>query len=137
LNITRRFRSAGEIVPRILIIDDNETNREVFKWALADICTIDEMSDGVGAANKIAGENYDLIFLDLMMPMVDGYEVVNELAFDHPDKLRDVVVVTAVLDQDKVEGLQKQGVAAVVERPYTPDDIKNLYEAYLPGSPVQ
>ena len=69
----------------ILIIDDNETNREVFKWALADFCTIDEMSDGVGAASKIAESDYDLIFLDLMMPMVDGYEVITELAFDNPD----------------------------------------------------
>lgn len=117
---------------RILIIDDNETNREVFKWALADICAIDEMSDGVGAASKIASSNYDLIFLDLMMPMVDGYEVVSDLAFDHPEKLRDVVIVTAVLDQDKVADLQKQGVAAVVERPYTPDDIKKLYKTHMP-----
>jgi CheY-like chemotaxis protein len=120
------------MVARILIIDDNETNREVFKWALAGICTIDEMSDGVGAASKIAGSDYDLIFLDLMMPMVDGYEVVNDLAYDHPDKLKDVVVVTAVLDQDKVSDLKTQGVAAVVERPYTPDDIKALYARHVP-----
>ncbi|MDG2045122.1 MAG: response regulator [Maricaulis sp.] len=121
----------------ILIIDDNETNREVFKWALADFCTIDDMSDGVGAASKIAESDYDLIFLDLMMPMVDGYEVITELAFDNPDKLKDVVVVTAVLDQDKVASLRNQGVAAIVERPYTPDDIKALYHAHIPTSEAQ
>jgi CheY-like chemotaxis protein len=47
------------MVTHILIIDDNETNREVFKWALADFCTIDEMSDGVGAASKIAESDTD------------------------------------------------------------------------------
>jgi len=121
-------------VKRILVIDDSEANREVFKWALGDFCQIDEMSSGVGAAEKIASTSYDLIFLDLMMPIVDGYQVIEDLVIENSKDLENIVVVTAVLNQEKVDDLQKTGVAAVVERPYLPDDITRLFKKYCRDS---
>jgi len=121
-------------VKHILVIDDSESNREVFKWALGDICQIDELSSGVGAVDKISTINYDLIFLDLMMPIVDGYQVIEDLAIEQSKALGRVVVVTAVLNQEKVDDLRKAGVAAVVERPYLPDDITQLFNTYCSDS---
>ena len=117
-----------------MVIDDSESNREVFKWALGDICQIDELSSGVGAVEKISANDYDLIFLDLMMPIVDGYQVIEDLVIEQSKALERIVVVTAVLNQEKVDDLQKSGVAAVVERPYLPEDITQLFKAYCSNS---
>lgn len=57
----------------VLIVDDDSINREIFRRALDGICDISERGNGVGTALAIREGRPDLVFLDLMMPIVDGF----------------------------------------------------------------
>ncbi|WP_203293703.1 response regulator [Maricaulis parjimensis] len=116
---------------RILIVDDDPVNRELFRWALCEHCQIDELTNGNGAADQIVRGAYDLVLLDIMMPLVDGVEVVEELGQSRPDLLQQVVVVTAALNTEFASRIRAWPVGALVERPYDPEDILALYNKHI------
>ena len=57
---------------------------------------VDAVGDGAEALTKLADDHYDLLILDLMMPQVDGFEVLRRLREKMPSQLRRVIVMTAV-----------------------------------------
>lgn len=58
---------------KVLIVDDEQKIREVLRMYLEkDGFTVGEAADGEEALNLVAGERWDLIVLDLMMPGIDG-----------------------------------------------------------------
>lgn len=57
---------------------------------------VDAVGDGAEALEKLADDKYDLLILDLMMPQVDGFEVLRRLREKMPSQLRRVIVMTAV-----------------------------------------
>lgn len=116
---------------RILIIDDDSVNREIFRWALDADFHIDEMSNGVGAAARISGGGYDLVLLDIMMPIVDGVEVVEDLAETDRAALARVLVVTAALNTRLTEQLGRYPLAGIAARPHDPAEIQVLIGQYL------
>jgi CheY-like chemotaxis protein len=116
---------------RILIIDDDSVNREIFRWALGAEFEIHEMKSGIGAADRISGGDYDLVVLDLMMPVVDGVEVVKDLAHVDQSALARVLVVTAALNTHATEQLSGYPLAGIAARPYDPDEIKVLVGRHL------
>ena len=121
---------------RILIIDDDATNREILKWELCKDCEVEEMSTGEGAASAIAAGDHDLILLDQMMPFKSGMEVVEELRAEAPDKLRLIVLVTAALTRELVASASRFELAGAVERPYLPEEIRALVDRYCPEDPA-
>ena len=59
----------------ILVVDDNETNREVVSAVLELFgCTIDSATNGSEAIEKVTANNYDLVFMDCRMPVMDGFQ---------------------------------------------------------------
>jgi CheY-like chemotaxis protein len=52
-------------------------------------------SDGVEAVLKLGVAEYDVIVLDLMMPNLDGFTFINQLAESQPDRLRSIIVTSA------------------------------------------
>jgi len=80
---------------RALIVDDEPLPRERIRTLLAEhrnIEVIGECQDGQEAANKILAERPDLVFLDIQMPELDGFEVIKAIG---PDDLPAIVFVTA------------------------------------------
>jgi adenylate cyclase len=93
--------------PRILIVDDNETNRDILVTRLAtqgyDLC---QAADGEEALRAAKESQPDLILLDVMMPKIDGIEVCRRLKSDKSLPFMPIVLVTAKADtKDVVEGL--------------------------------
>ncbi len=117
--------------PCVLVVDDDPVNREVFRCSLEGHCHIAEMTSGVGVADYIAEHRPDLVFLDMMMPIVDGFEVVEAIQQKHPAYLASIVLVTAAASDPRVMRLSDCGVAGVHERPYDPDEIVGLMQKYI------
>jgi class 3 adenylate cyclase/CheY-like chemotaxis protein len=93
---------------RILIVDDNETNRDILKTRLAvhgyDLL---EAGDGEHALAVAKEHNPDLILLDVMMPKLDGIEVCRRLKHDPGFAFTSIILVTARADsKDVVAGLE-------------------------------
>jgi adenylate cyclase len=93
--------------PRILIVDDNETNRDILATRLAthgyDLC---QAADGEEALVAARTQLPDLILLDVMMPKLNGVEVCRRLKGDPALPFMSIILVTAKADtKDIVAGL--------------------------------
>jgi adenylate cyclase len=97
--------------PRILIVDDNPTNREVLQVRLnSQGYEVITAVDGEDALAKVREFEPDLVLLDVMMPKLDGISVVKQLKQDSKLRFIPVILVTAKADtRDVVIGLDAGG----------------------------
>ena len=110
---------------RVLIVDDNKLNIKVATKALKDFdFDIDECYNGEECLEKIAsGEDYDLILMDIMMPVMSGETALEKLK-DMPNFDTPVIALTA----DAVVGAEDkyldEGFASYISKPFNRDQIK-------------
>lgn len=84
---------------RILVVDDNQTNRLTLSLSLKHQGhTVAVAENGQQALDKLRTEQFDLVLLDIVMPKMDGYQVLAQLKAD--DRLRDIpVIVISALEE--------------------------------------
>ena len=127
-----RKKTAGfhfEAMPygRVLVVDDVETNLYVAKGLLRPYkIAVETAESGLEAIAKIkSGEVYDIVFMDHMMPDLDGVEVtkiLREMGYDHP-----IVALTANTVKGVSELFESSGFSGFISKPI---DVKQL-NAYL------
>lgn len=84
--------------------------------------------EGLDLARKLKP---DLVFLDVMLPDLDGYKICEALKLDKETNPIPIIMVTALTaDADRVQGF-RVGADAYVAKPYTPDDIAGAVERAL------
>jgi CheY-like chemotaxis protein len=108
--------------PTVLIVDDTETNIDVLLDLLNDYDVIVAIS-GQSALEVAYEENPDLILLDIMMPVMDGYEVCEKLKNDETTKNIPVVFITAKTDEDSIERAYEVGGIDYVTKPFKPREL--------------
>ena len=65
--------SGWAVAPKVLLVEDDPVCRKLSsKFLQVFGCQIDVAEDGVSAVNKVNMEKYDLVFMDIMMPHLDG-----------------------------------------------------------------
>jgi len=103
---------------KILIVDDEPLNVDYLEQRLEDLnYQIITAADGQEALDKIKSEQPDLVLLDLMMPVLDGFAVLSEVKAD--PSLRDTPVIIISADHDSksiVRGI-KQGADDYLTKP--------------------
>ncbi|MEE8536003.1 MAG: response regulator, partial [Kiloniellales bacterium] len=88
---------------KILVVDDLESNRDVLSRRLArDGHRVEVASGGREALRRIASEDFDLVLLDLMMPDMNGFEVLTRLKADERLHETPVIMVSALDEMDSV-----------------------------------
>jgi signal transduction histidine kinase/FixJ family two-component response regulator len=94
---------------RILLVDDNATNRQVAKLFLAQLrCEITEAVNGAEALERLAAQAFDLVLLDVHMPVMDGCETIRRIrASTETWAALPVIALTA----DAMEGDRERFVA--------------------------
>jgi len=94
---------------RILLVDDNATNRQVAKLFLARLqCVIVEAANGVEALERLGSQPFDVVLLDVHMPVMDGCETIRRIRSSHqPWSVLPVIALTA----DAMEGDRERFVA--------------------------
>jgi twitching motility two-component system response regulator PilH len=111
-------------VRKVLVVDDSAADLANIKAILSDAgCIVVTASSGKESLDKARSENPSLIFMDVVMPGMDGYEACRLLAADAATKGIPVVFVTSKGQKaDKVWG-ELQGAKGHVTKPYTADQI--------------
>jgi adenylate cyclase len=107
--------------PKILIVDDEPFNLDYLEQELEDLpYDIITARDGREALNRVKRERPDLILLDIMMPVMDGFSVLAQLKAD--PALRDipVIVISAMNDLESVIRGIKQGAEDYLPKPFEP-----------------
>lgn len=118
---------------RVLFADDDLSIRQL-------VCTIirreglevDCVSDGSEAIEKLREHQYAVILLDLMMPRLDGFSVIEHLKAHMPEKKPVVLVVTAYADQ-RFKEVDPAIVAGVIRKPFEVADLGNLVRLCVHG----
>ncbi len=119
---------------RILVVEDDAAIRR----ALVDVLefsgyVVAEAADGeAGLRMAIAGEN-DLVLLDVLMPKLDGFEVLEELRRSR-SRLPVIMLTARGAEEDRVRGL-KGGADDYVVKPFSPDELLARVEAVLRRTP--
>ncbi|MBE5878626.1 MAG: response regulator [Lachnospiraceae bacterium] len=124
----------------ILVVDDNELNRKVFAGLLkATRVQIDEACGGRECLSKVQEKKYDIIFLDHMMPDMDGMETLHAMKElgEFPSKEAPVVILTANAIVGAREKYLEEGFDAFLAKPIDYKKLEALVAELLDESLVQ
>src|SRR5512133_3748589 len=108
---------------RILIVDDEEIVIRSCVRILGDSCyAVDSVQSGFEALKKVDETAYDILILDVMMPKMDGLEVLQHVKERHPDV--DVIMMTGLSEIQTAVKAMKLGAFDYLSKPFDPDELK-------------
>ena len=109
--------------PIVLLVDDNEATTTLLTALLHREFEIEVVSDGVDAVERLKTKNYGAIVLDLLMPQLDGYGVLDFVADNNPDLLKRILVVSAALTRKEIERVKRYSVCEIISKPFEVDSL--------------
>ena len=115
----------------ILVADDDEEIQNITSTFLEFLgYTVIRAKNGNEAISKYREHKPGLVFLDVKMPKMDGYETFFELEKEFPDTK--VIFMTAHVDFSKWNDAKKKHALDLIEKPYSFEKLKTLTEKYYP-----
>jgi DNA-binding response OmpR family regulator len=120
----------------ILICDDNEFIREALRVFLSDNpdFQLDFAVDGKVASDKIIGQAYDLIIMDLQMPFFSGTEIIRMLREVQQNQTPIIVLSGHFTDEVNKNTFEKYAIECVLTKPFSPaqlmDSMATIFEAH-------
>ena len=115
---------------RILIVDDEEiVIRSCLRILAGDEFQVEAVQDGREALRKIEENPYDVMILDIMMPNIDGLEVLRRVKETHPNV--DVIMITGLSQIDTAVQAMKLGAFDYISKPFEPDELKLVVQRAL------
>jgi len=115
---------------RILIVDDEEiVIRSCLRILGENGHEAEAVQSGGDALRKIEESRYDVMILDIMMPRMDGLEVLQRVKETHPDI--DVIMITGLSQIETAVKAMKLGAFDYLPKPFDPDELKLVVERAL------
>ncbi len=117
-------------IRKVLVVDDTATDLKKLEQIISDAgYTVITAASGKDAVNKAKQEQPDAVFLDVIMPDMNGFQVCRAIKTDASTKAIPVVIVSSKSEKtDKVWGAE-QGAQGYITKPYTPDQIVSQLRA--------
>jgi CheY-like chemotaxis protein len=122
---------------RILVADDEEAIRSTLEMILKSSgFEVDFAANGEETLKKITSELYDLLLLDIVMPKIDGYVVLQQVRKIYPGL--PVVFITAYGEAEKIEeSIGQYKLTSVIEKPFTPREVLEVVDRAIRSKKVQ
>ena len=119
VTVSRTGAAAAEAPARILLVDDLEVNREIAVAMLRQAGhTVETASDGAEAAAAVAANDYDLVLMDVQMPVVDGFEATARIrALPPPKGDVPIVAMTAYATRQDIDRCLAVGMNGHLAKP--------------------
>lgn len=118
--------------PLVLVVDDNEDNLLLLAFLLEQLgCTIVIAADGRTALDLAKRYQPTLILLDMMLPDIDGIEVLSHLRQNPFTAMTPVIAVTAMARAEDRERILAAGCNEYITKPYMIDELETLLRDYL------
>ncbi len=120
---------------KILVVDDNAANRKVFRHLLKEtLVQVTDVESGMECLELVQKNRYDLIFLDHMMPDMDGVETLHRIKELPGCPCRDtpIIVLTANAVSGAKENYLSEGFDDFLSKPIVPDKLENMIISRLP-----
>jgi|ERR1051325_9820968 CheY-like chemotaxis protein len=104
--------------PQVLLVDDNEATCTLVTALLQREFTVEVASDGTEALEHLKTKKYASILLDLRMPGLDGFGVLEFLQSTTPEAVSRVLVLTAALSERELARVKEFDVCGIVAKPF-------------------
>lgn len=115
----------------ILVVEDHPLNQKVAKLLLEELsCNVDIAPTGSLAYRAVNKKHYDLIFMDLGLPDIDGYAATEKIRKKHPNI--PIVGLTAHTDSDDIERCFSIKMNDVLTKPVTIEDFRRVLSQLIP-----
>jgi len=120
---------------RVLLADDNQINIKVGSVILEKyVSNIDIAVNGQEAVDLALKNKYDIIFMDIQMPVMNGLEATKVIRNNTKNPCSDSIIIalTANINKSDIEKYLKNGMDDFLNKPYKPNQIKSLLDKYFP-----
>jgi two-component system, chemotaxis family, chemotaxis protein CheY len=120
---------------RILVVDDSPVSRKMVCKAVA-MCGLDvgevlEAANGKEALELVAKTWVDIVLADVNMPVMNGAEMVAEMAKRDFMSATPVVIISSEKGERQVNEMRSMGVSAYLPKPFRPEQIKRVVSELL------
>lgn len=106
---------------RVLVVDDSEVLRKIVGFNLSkEGFTVEEAKDGVEALEKMKSQKPDLVILDIMMPNLNGFEVLRRMRSDPETSGIPVIMLTAKGGENDAKTALQYGANGFLTKPFSP-----------------
>lgn len=135
---SEEFKSAPEVLPdktvfketRALLVEDNLLNQRILKMLLEDLgCHVTLAVNGREAIEK-ADDHFDLIFMDIGLPEMDGITASEQLLKNEKTKNIPIVFLSAHIDEDDYKRCRGLGMKHVLTKPVVMQDLQSVLSDY-------
>lgn len=114
---------------KALVVEDFQTMRKAVAASLNELnIEVTEASNGIEALEKLEHESVDLVFTDLVMPEMDGYELCEEIRRRPDIRSLPIIVISTHRDSDYVIKALRVGADDYLTKPFTPNLAKRVVE---------
>lgn len=117
----------------ILLVEDNKTNQLLAKTRLERWkCKVDIANNGIEGVKKAQQKMYDLILMDIQMPVMDGYEATKIIKNDISKKASriPIIAMTAYATNVDINRAKNAGMDDYIFKPFKPKELYNILEKY-------
>lgn len=117
---------------KALVVEDNRMNQKVFSKMLEMLgCTYEIAENGEDGCVKAGNNKYDIIFMDLILPGIDGYESARRILEENPEAF--IVAITADNMPASRSKAVLSGIKEFISKPVRIDDLKKILGKYFSG----
>lgn len=118
----------------VLVVEDDEAIRGLLRSVLRrDGYAVAEARDGVEALEKMREHTFAVVLLDLMMPRMNGWEVLDVLARDAAAQLACVIVISAALPKKPLPPEHQSAVFGMLPKPFDLEQVRTLVRQCVDG----
>jgi PAS domain S-box-containing protein len=120
---------------QILLVEDNKLNRLVFKMMLSNMkAEVDEAENGLEALDKLREATYDLVLMDIQMPVMDGTSALQVIKKKYGESIP-VIALTAAAFNSEVSHMLNLGFSDCITKPIDQKNLQTrLYQFFNNGS---
>ncbi len=122
---------------KVLLVEDNDINRLYANSILKNWnCSIEMAENGYVALEKIKNQHFDIILMDVQMPVMDGFETTKAIRqSEAPKSQTPIIALTANATRADIERCLMAGMNDCVPKPFTPEDLfRILIKYHNPGA---
>lgn len=120
------------INPKVLLVDDNQINQKVATEILKKLgCTIDVAGNGMEAILKVIEKPFDLIFMDIQMPEMDGITATKKIRELRIKDLAPIIAMTAYSMEEDKERFLNAGMDDYLPKPIKAEALKRIISKWL------